>query len=94
MKLLTTKKITIGDKEYSLRMSVRVMINYEELTGHPASEMVTLKDVVAMFYCTLKAGGTDITYDQFLDLIDDEPGAIKSFKDLMVEPVEKKKSVR
>mgnify|MGYP001279711435 CR=1 FL=1 len=94
MKLLETKTIKIGEKEYALKMSIRAMIEYEQISGHPISTIETLSDITIIFYCTIKAGGLNVTYDQFMDMIDDKPEALKAFTDTMIEKVEKKPKAR
>jgi hypothetical protein len=94
MKLLQAKIIRIGDKDYPIKMSIRAMIEFEQLSGHSISSVETLQDITIVFYCTVKAGGSDLTYEQFMDLIDDKPDALKSFNDLMIEKSEKKRTAR
>jgi len=94
MKLLKENFISIKGKDYPVKMSIRAMIEYETITGKSISSVESLKDITVVFYCTVKAGGTDITYDQFMDLIDDDMDAIGSFSDKMVEKVEKKQRAR
>jgi hypothetical protein len=90
MKLLEAKKVKIGESEYPVKMSIRAMIDYENLTGHSVTKVDTIEDITKLFYCTIKAGGSALSYDQFLDLIDDNPGSITEFSNAMGEPVEKK----
>ena len=94
MKLLETKIIKIGDKEYPTKLTARAMIGYETLTGHPITVLKTIEDRTYLFYVCLKAGGTDITYDAFLDLIDNCPAVIGEFFDLFTgdEPEKKQKT--
>jgi hypothetical protein len=94
MKLLPTKTIKIGDTEYPIKMSIRSMIDFETISGHSVSTIETLSDITIMFFCTMKAGGFTNSYDEFMDLIDDKPEALKSFSDLMIEKTEKKQAVR
>jgi hypothetical protein len=94
MKLLDNKLIKIGDKDYLLKMSIRAMIEYEQLSGHSISIIESLKDITTIFYCTFKAGGNNMSYDEFMDLIDDKPESIKAFSDSMIEKVEKKSKAR
>jgi len=94
MKLLETKKIKIGDKEYPVRMSLRAMIEFENMSGHSISTMETLQDMTMIFYCTLKAGGSAMTYDEFMDIVDDSPDVLTAFSDLMIEKSEKKPKAR
>ena len=70
MKLLKDKSVKIGEKEYPIRMSVRSMINFEELAGHSIATINTLSDISILFYCTVVAAGEKLTYEQFMDMID------------------------
>jgi hypothetical protein len=90
MKLLQIKDIKIGDQDYPIKMSTRAMINFEEISGHSIATIQTLSDITILFYCTIKAGGATMTYEQFMDMIDDKPESIKAFSDAMIEPTEKK----
>ena len=94
MKLLKEKIVKIDGLDYPVKMSARAMINYEELSGKSISNIQTLKDITILFYCTVKAGGSDMNYEQFMDLIDEKPEALTDFSNLMIEPVEKKKPAR
>lgn len=91
MKLLENKKIKIGDKDYPVKLTVRAMIKYQQLAGKSIEEIDTLEDVTLVFYCSILAGGTDITYDQFMDLIDEDFDSIRDFKNALLESTEKKK---
>lgn len=90
MKLLEAKKVKIGESEYPVKMSVRAMIDYEALAGHSITKVETVADITKLFFCTVKAGGSQLSYEQFLDLLDDNPGAISEFSNAMAEPGEKK----
>jgi hypothetical protein len=94
MNLLEEKTIQIGGKDYKIVMSIRAMMNFEKLSNHSIDQIRTIEDTVMLFYCTVKAGGADLTYDQFLDLIDDKPEAIKAFTETMIEKTEKKLKAR
>lgn len=93
MRLLKEKVIKIAGVEYPLKMTIRAMIEYESLSGHSIGTIETLKDVTQLFYCTLKAGGKDVTYDQFMDMIDNEAGILNEFSALMADLSEKKRLV-
>jgi len=90
MKLLEEKKIKISGTEYPLRMSYRAMIEFETISGHSISTLESIKDVTILFYCTLRAGGSDMTYEQFMDLIDNQLGIVNEFSALMAVNEEKK----
>jgi hypothetical protein len=94
MKLLETKSVKINGTDYPLKMTMRAMIEFEKLSGHTISTVSTLEDVTIMFYCTVKAGGAKLSYDEFLDLIDDHPEVLNSFTDAMSLEEEKKTVVR
>lgn len=94
MKLLETKTIKIGETDYPVKMSLRAMIEFEQISGHSISIIESLQDITIIFYCTVKAGGAAITYEQFMDLIDDKPEALKAFSDVMIEKSEKKPKAR
>jgi hypothetical protein len=86
MKLLEAKNVKIGETEYPVKMSVRAMISYESLSGHSITKVESVEDVTKLFYCTIKAGGSELSYEQFLDLLDDNPGAIAEFSNVMAQP--------
>lgn len=90
MELLKKKVIRIGDKEYPMKLSVRAMIEFEDMAGKSLSQMETIKDVTIIFYCMLKAGGLTLGYDQFMDLIDDNPDALKEFNEVVFDKTKKK----
>lgn len=83
MELLESKIIKIGDKDYRIKMTIRSLINYEKITGHSVSQIDTLEDMIAFFYCVFKAGGNDISYEAFIDLIDDKPESLTDFTQSM-----------
>jgi len=83
MKLLESETIKIGDKDYPIKMTIRSMINYEKLTGHSISKIETMEDIITFFYCVVKAGGNDMSYEDFLNLIDDKPEALTAFSESM-----------
>jgi hypothetical protein len=94
MKLLQVKNIKIGDTDYPIKMSIRAMIEFEQLSGHSISIIETLEDITIIFYCTVKAGGSVLAYSEFMDLIDDKPEALKAFSDVIIEKNEKKQKAR
>lgn len=80
---LEKRLIKILDKEYPVKMSVRAITNFEKISGKSISELSSLADITIIFYCAVKSGGADLTYDQFMDLIDDDPGSMNAFKDIL-----------
>lgn len=91
MKLLQTKIIKIGDKEYPLKLSLRAMLQFEVLAGHPISEFKeSVQEMIYIFFCAIRAGGAELSYDEFLNLIDDQPEILKVFSGTILEQEEKK----
>jgi hypothetical protein len=94
MKLLETKIIKIGEQDYPVKLTMRAMIEFERLSGHSISIVKSIEDITILFYCTVKAGGANMTYEQFMDLIDDKPDSLGMFSDTMIEKTEKKAAAR
>ena len=89
MKLLKTKSIKIDGKDYPLVRDLSALMEYEELAGHGLHErdklFKTIRDKTYMFYACIKAGGTDITYNDFINLIKNNPELIGDFVEILVE---------
>ena len=93
MKLLEDKIIKIGDKDFTAKMGMRAMINFEKLSGHSIDSVSSLEDGIMLFYSAIKKSAGDLTYEQFLDLIDDNMDAVNEFTQwAMVGAVEKKQT--
>ena len=92
MKLLNAKSVKIGEQEYPIKMSIRAMIEFEATSGHSISKIESLKDITILFYSAVKAGGLDIDYPKFMDLLDDNPEAITAFSEVMADPEGKKQT--
>ena len=77
MKLAETKKVKIGDLLFSVKITNRVIIEYEALTGGSIMDFKNTESFLKFFYCTAKAGAKSdgvefkYTFDEFLDAIDD-----------------------
>jgi hypothetical protein len=92
------KFIKIGEQDYSIKKSARAYLKFEEITGHSIDSYDgSTKDAFSFLYSCLWGGGSRISYEDFLDLIDNEDvnKLIASFVKKMSEPVsEKKQTVR
>lgn len=93
------KLITIGSQDYPIKKSARAYLKFEEISGHSIDSYDgSTKDAFSFLYSCLWGGGSRISYDEFLDLIDDEDvnALIVSFVKKMAEPVtsEKKQTAR
>lgn len=72
--------VSIDNKEYHLRYSLRSLFKYEQLTGHPY-EGKTLEDAYMLLHASLMACNTDysMTFDQLIDSCDVDPSIFSEF---------------
>lgn len=73
-------KIQIKNTEITLKYSFRSLIIYEQITGK-SFEPKSLGDIIIYFYSSVLGSAKDftITYDEFLDWLDENPSAITDF---------------
>jgi hypothetical protein len=79
-------KIKIAGKEYILKQSFRGLMTFEEMTNKPVEAVETMKDILTLFYCLLKACNKEtFTYslDSFIDELDDSGAGIETFTNFM-----------
>ena len=72
--------IKFGDKEYELRYTLRAFMFWEQMMNKTFS-VETLTDTYVLLYCFLLASNKpfDVTFEQFMDLLDENHGAVKEF---------------
>jgi len=90
------EKITLFGKDWVIKKSMTAFLLYEELTGKPISQITnSLSDTLTIFYCILKAKNKDFNYsfDEFIELLDDEIDALTQFNELMEKESNKLKGV-
>lgn len=77
-------KITINEKEYSLRYTVRSMMLFEAASQKLFS-LDTLSDQYLFLYCLILANNkdTDLTFDRLLDYIDNDPSIFTVYTEFM-----------
>lgn len=74
---LEVKNIFIRGSKYDIKKSPRAYLKFEELSQHSISDFdSSTKDSLHFLYSCLWGGGLRISYDEFLDLIDDEDIAL------------------
>lgn len=73
-------KINIKNKTVELKYGFRAMLIYEQIQGK-SFEPKTIGDVVVFFYSIVLGSTKDfsLTYDDFLDWLDDNPSAVTDF---------------
>lgn len=83
-------KVTIGNhNEVELKYSVRSMIMYENITEKSFSPQ-SMTDIITYFYCVILSSGKDysLTFDEFIDYLDENPDAIKEFSEWLNNTVQ------
>lgn len=91
MKLAEVKKVKVGEREFPVKLTIRAMIDYEALAGDSIVNLEGTEKSMKFFYCTAKAGARAegkefITYDEFLDAIDDNfAEAVTNFSQALFE---------
>lgn len=76
------KKFTIklADVEYIIKLSFRSLMTYEDLSGKPYNQISSLKDtLIYMYSCIISSNDITITWDAFLDAIDEDQKALEEF---------------
>ena len=94
-------EITIKNKTITLKRTFRSLIAYESATGK-AFNHKTVTESIMYFYCVIIASDMELelTYDEFMDWLDDNPKALQDFTQWLIEQTEieskltKKKTVR
>lgn len=73
-------KITINNKEITLRYSFRAMMIYEKITGTSFNPK-GITEIMIYFYSSILASDKDIalTFEEFMNWIDGEPKALNDF---------------
>lgn len=81
--------VKINEKEITLKKSFRSVIAYEQAMGKSFNPQ-TVTETVMYFYCTVIASdqSVEITFDEFLAYLDDNPTAIKDFTDWLIKQAE------
>lgn len=74
-------EIQINGKDVEIKNTIRAFILYENITGTTFFAPSTLEDILTYFYCVVVTSAKDysITFENFLDYIDEHPNAIKEF---------------
>ena len=78
-------KVHILERDIELKATFRAYIIFENITGKSFQQLSTLADVLTFFYATIlgSAKTTDISFDDFLDFIDENPNIVTEFSEWM-----------
>ena len=87
-------KIVINEQEIELKYSFRSLMVYEQILGK-TFEPKGLTEILTFMYCVIITSKKDLqfTYDEFLDLIDENPGIIKDFSEWLTGAVQRNASM-
>jgi hypothetical protein len=79
-------KITILGREVELKATFRSYIIFENITGKSFKNLETLADVLTFMYATIlgSAKTTDISFEAFLDYVDDNPNVVTEFSEWLI----------
>lgn len=83
-------KITINNKEFNLKISMRSIIIWEKISDKTFNP-ITVTDLILYFYSIILANNPDfeMTFDNFIDYLDEHPGLFNEFMDFLKKENEK-----
>lgn len=81
----------IKGKEYNLKFTLRAMMIFEGVTQKPF-QLNNITDEYIYLYCMIMANYPDanITFDDLIDAMDQDPSIMEEFKSLLESYVKKK----
>ena len=80
------KLITIKNKEYKIKQTLRALFIFEQITGRPF-EIKTMLDNYIFIYSVIIANNPDniLDWDDFIDALDENPNLLTEFTELNQE---------
>lgn len=77
-------EITIKEKTYNIKYSLRSMLIFEQIKKS-AFKIETMLDQFLLLYCMILANNKDVelTFDELLEVLDNDPSLINSFRKVM-----------
>ncbi len=77
------KTISIKNKEYKVKQTLRALFIFEQITGRPF-EIKTMLDNYIFFYSVILANNPDniLDWDDFIDALDENPNLLNDFTEL------------
>lgn len=76
----------IDNKEYKIKMTLKALFAYEELTGKPFNPQTTM-EMYMYFYCVILVNNPsfNMTFDDFINLNDEHPELFKEFQKIAMD---------
>lgn len=77
-------KITIKDREYKLKYTLRAMIIFEKITNRTFS-VTSFTDQMVLFYSLILANNSEvgITFDDLINECDEHPSIMQEYSEFM-----------
>lgn len=83
--------LTINKKKYKVKYTIRALFIFEQITGKQFS-INTLLDNYLFFYSMILANNEDVlSWDEFLDALDEDPKLFVKISDMLNKESEKDK---
>lgn len=83
--------LTINKKKYTVKYTIRALFIFEQITGKSFS-INTLLDNYLFFYSMILANNEDVlSWDEFLDALDEDPKLFTKISDMLNKESEKDK---
>ncbi len=73
--------INILDTQYLIKLSIRTLMTYEELSEKNYTDIASMRDMLVYMFSALYASNNDFPYDfdSFIDVIDEQPDIFEQF---------------
>lgn len=77
--------ITIKDKNIKIKGGFRAMMLFERILAESGENISSITSLVQYFWCCVISSkdGEDITYDEFVDWLDENPNEFTNFNEWM-----------
>lgn len=87
--------ISISQRDIELKKTFRSLIIYESAMGK-AFNPTTVTETIMYFYCVVIASDPtlEITFDDFMDWLDDKPTALQEFTEWLLRVAEQEQSTQ
>ena len=82
--------ITINEKTYEFKYSLRAMFMWEEITGKPFEIKTTLDTYILCYVCLLAGSEKELDFNDFIDWCDSHPEVIDEFNAYMSSEMKKR----
>lgn len=87
--------LRINDRDVKLKYTFRTFILYENIQGKSFTPTSTT-EILVFLYCCILASDKDLifTFDEFLDMIDENPQIIVDFSEFLSQEINKNQTLQ